>query len=318
MVDNVMPKKTQTKTYVLGLLPKTPSFRNLSDNDAELVLPKSKFVGSNRLPLAKSHVSESCSFKPVRLFALDMDLAVVSGKTNSDKLMAAFKLAAIGSTPVFKNVNLHWAGLSLVCCAHCKQFGHISTGCLLGGNSGACGKQVVTPQNWACLANIYKKKQAPIVYPVFFGEKTWAQVAGGSFSHEILSNSSGVGSFLGAKPVSLLLVDQISDILKKLSFVELVPLASSSCVFPPVTIVFVTADGDLDMNLDVVTVSPSSLLSAVADSVAGLSSSSSKVLTTKMGGLESKMVALKVLVESVLERLDCLCSELDLSTSLAL
>ncbi|KAG9290489.1 hypothetical protein G9A89_002464 [Geosiphon pyriformis] len=47
------------------------------------------------------------------------------------------KLAAIGSTPVFKSVNLCWAGFSLAHCAHCKQFGHISTVCLLSRNSGA-------------------------------------------------------------------------------------------------------------------------------------------------------------------------------------
>ncbi|KAG9304039.1 hypothetical protein G9A89_005949 [Geosiphon pyriformis] len=174
----------------------------------------------------------------------------------------ASKLAAIGSTLVFKGVNLCWTGLSLACCAHCKQFGHIFTGCLLGKNSGA---------------------------HISFGGKTWAQVAGSSSFHEILSNFSGVGLSTSAKSVSL-----VSDILKKLSFVELVPLASSSHVSLSVTVVSVTTDGDSDMTLDVATVSLFSLLSAVANSVAGLNSSSSKVLTTKVGGLESKMVALEV------------------------
>ncbi|KAG9301002.1 hypothetical protein G9A89_018954 [Geosiphon pyriformis] len=47
-----------------------------------------------------------------------------------------------------------------------------------------------------------------------------------------------------------------------------------------------------------------SLSVVVAELIDNLSSSSSKVLTTKVDGLESKMVALEVLVEFVLERLD--------------
>ncbi|KAG9284842.1 hypothetical protein G9A89_003765 [Geosiphon pyriformis] len=50
--------------------------------------------------------------------------------------------------------------------------------------------------------------------------------------------------------------------------------------------------------------------------IANFSSSSSKILTIKMDELESKMVALEVLVELVLERLDCLCSDLGSSAPL--
>ncbi|KAG9284054.1 hypothetical protein G9A89_022828 [Geosiphon pyriformis] len=359
------------------------------DNNTELVLPKPKFAGSNQLPLAKLHVSESCSFEPVRSFTLDVDLAVVPKKTNGNKLISikkifyridgfggastsskfpeiikasftsessmnkarklvvceniivnndlkkvnkysdkeivvkkilvnllklavksvfskfgkivsikmqlivgttahdlsdllesygkktcfighnptsyvydrcaivcfvdkASKLAAIGFTPVFKGVNLHWAGLSLACCAHCKQFGHISTGCSLDGNSGARGKQVVTPQ------------------------------------------------------------DQVSGIMKKLSFVELVPLASKPPVLSSVVLASVTSNLDSDMTLDVTTVFSSLSLLIVTDPAADLGLSSSKVLTSKVGGLEFKIVALEVLVKSVLEKLNCLCSGLDM------
>ncbi|KAG9299725.1 hypothetical protein G9A89_013085 [Geosiphon pyriformis] len=52
----------------------------------------------------------------------------------------ASKLVAIGSVLVFKGTNLHWAGLSLACCAACKQFGHVSGVCSVGENSGSCGK----------------------------------------------------------------------------------------------------------------------------------------------------------------------------------
>ncbi|KAG9290566.1 hypothetical protein G9A89_020936 [Geosiphon pyriformis] len=221
------------------------------------------------------------------------------------------KLVAIGSILVFKGVNLCWAGLSLAHCAHCKQFGHISIRCSLSRNSGACSKRV---------------KQAPIVCPVFFSGKTWAQVASDSSFQVVLLNFSGVGSSSGAKPVLLvsnfldnsclvdrlaslehsleLLANQVSDILIKLSFVKLVPLASSSQVFSLVVVVSVTANMNSDMALNNTMVSHFLPLSVVADLVVDLSSSSSKVLTTKVGGLESKIVALKVSVESVLEKLD--------------
>ncbi|KAG9286846.1 hypothetical protein G9A89_012396 [Geosiphon pyriformis] len=212
------------------------------------------------------------------------------------------KLAAIGSTLVFKSVNLYWTGLSLAHCAYCKQFGHISTGCLLGGNSGAYDKWVVTLQNWV-----------PIVCPVFFSRKTWTQVAGGSFSCMVSSNLLGTGLFSSAKHVSLvsnsleLLTDQVLVIMKKLNFVELVPLIFKSYVFPLVVLISVTSNLDSKMALNNTLASPPLLLVViVADSIADLSLSAAKVLTTKVGGLESKMVALEVSVESVLERLDYL------------
>ncbi|KAG9290840.1 hypothetical protein G9A89_010989 [Geosiphon pyriformis] len=56
----------------------------------------------------------------------------------------ASKLAVIGFVPVFKGVNLYWVGISLAYCALYKQFGHVSDDCLVGRNSGGCGKYVVT------------------------------------------------------------------------------------------------------------------------------------------------------------------------------
>ncbi|KAG9284150.1 hypothetical protein G9A89_022924, partial [Geosiphon pyriformis] len=78
----------------------------------------------------------------------------------------AFKLAAIGSVPVFKGVSLQWTGFFLVSCTQCKQFGYITINCSLGGNSG----------DWVCLTGIYKKKLASIFCPMSFTGKTWAQV----------------------------------------------------------------------------------------------------------------------------------------------
>ncbi|KAG9300027.1 hypothetical protein G9A89_009755 [Geosiphon pyriformis] len=69
------------------------------------------------------------------------------------------------------------------------------------------------------------------------------------------------------------------------------------------------------MALDDMLVSFAPLFLVIADTVIDFSSSSSKVLTTKVDELESKMVALKVSVESVLERLNHLCSGLDITTA---
>ncbi|KAG9297205.1 hypothetical protein G9A89_019486 [Geosiphon pyriformis] len=105
------------------------------------------------------------------------------------------KLAAIGFLPVFKSVNLYWAGLFLACCVKCKQYDH-----------------VVTPQDQVCLANIYKKKQAPITHPVSFGGLFWAKVVGG-FSFSLLSVRkvlANVGFFSEMKP-SLPVVNGINN-----------------------------------------------------------------------------------------------------------
>ncbi|KAG9295291.1 hypothetical protein G9A89_021222 [Geosiphon pyriformis] len=227
----------------------------------------------------------------------------------------ASKLAAVSSVPVYKSVNLCWAGLSLACCANCKQFGYVSDVCLVGRNYGVHCKQMISFQD-----------QAPVAYPVFFGEKTWAQIAGGSLFHVALSAFFGVGLFLGAKLLVMasnplnnsgladymtslehsveLLSDQISKILRKLSFVELVLLSFLSCVLFSI----VASSSNLALNSDIVVdsmvVLPSLSPLVVGNTGPKLSLSNSKILTTKVGGLKSKIMALKVLVDLVLTRLD--------------
>ncbi|KAG9305883.1 hypothetical protein G9A89_016535 [Geosiphon pyriformis] len=235
----------------------------------------------------------------------------------------ASKLAAIGSVPVFKSVNLQWAGLSLACCAKCKQFGHVSD-------------WVVTDHDWVCLANIYKKKQAPIIRPTSFSGKTWAQVAGGFSS--LLGSSSplsvglslGTKSFFGAgssfNSVNLcgvsglidrlafmewfleLLTNQVLDIMRKLSFVDLVPLPSVSHGISLAVSTSLAPESHSDMVLDGALEPSAPSLSAVVNGTSGFSSSSSKILTTKMDGLELKLTSLEASISSVLIRLDHLCS----------
>ncbi|KAG9299013.1 hypothetical protein G9A89_020326 [Geosiphon pyriformis] len=199
------------------------------------------------------------------------------------------KDAVIGSLPVFKSMNLHWAGFSLACCAKCEQFGHIFDVCLADGNSDG---------------------------HVFFGGKTWIQIAGGFSAHAILSDFFGAGVSSDAKlilmiPNSLddsclvnylvslkcfleLLSDQISIIMKKLSFVELVLLANAPHVFSLVTQACLASNLNLDMTLNNMLTFFISPLLVVVDTIADFSLSNSKVLTTKTGGLESKIMALKV------------------------
>ncbi|KAG9300579.1 hypothetical protein G9A89_000760 [Geosiphon pyriformis] len=89
----------------------------------------------------------------------------------------ATRLAAIGSAPVFKSVGLRWAGLSLAHCTKCKHFGHVSNMCSVGGFSGDRGRKMASVHDQVHLVNIYKKRHAPVARPVFFGGKSWAQVA---------------------------------------------------------------------------------------------------------------------------------------------
>ncbi|KAG9306241.1 hypothetical protein G9A89_016145 [Geosiphon pyriformis] len=522
MVDNMTPKKTRIKMYVLGQPPRKLSFNDMNNINDILELQSSKFQSSNQLPSIKSCVLEKKSFESVKLFTLDVELSAMLGKTNSDKLIAikkifyridgfggastllkfsgiikalftsefsikkakklaickkiivnnnlrkvnshlnqeviikkipvdlpklvisiriqliglwqkalvkfelsdvislvaskwsvlvnknsvcvalalnnkelwmarnhhqallyiflvgttahglsdlmnsygkktcfighnlglyvcnrctvvcfdskTSKLAAIGSVSVYKGVNLHWAGLFLACCAKCKQFGHISDVCSVDENFEICHKWVVFFQDQVCLTNIYKKKQAPVAYPVSFGGKTWAQIAGSSSFYVVLSVSSGAGSLLSVKPLvsnsnslndssltncmaSLecfleLLLDQISKILRKLSFVDLVLMSSLSHVFLPVVAASLNSALSLDMAVNSVVVFFSYFLLVSNNATSDLSLSSSKVLTTKIGGLKLKMLALEVLVSSVLARLDSLCSGLGLSAPL--
>ncbi|KAG9294193.1 hypothetical protein G9A89_021552 [Geosiphon pyriformis] len=88
MKDNATPRKTCMRTFILEQPPKVISFTSISDNNSEVVLSGAKFAGSNWLPPAISRVLVHCIFGPVKLFALDIELSKVLGKTNSDKLIS--------------------------------------------------------------------------------------------------------------------------------------------------------------------------------------------------------------------------------------
>ncbi|KAG9301986.1 hypothetical protein G9A89_021030 [Geosiphon pyriformis] len=157
------------------------------------------------------------------------------------------KLAAVGSVSVFKDVNLHWAGLFLACYALCKQFGHVFNVCsvvLSGGGS------------------------PPDVASFFLG-----------FAFSV---NSGLSNHVAVLEQFLeLLSDQVSVLLKKLSFVELVFLTVFSSTLPLVVSVFLVLNMVLDNMLVLSTLS----FFVSSDLVADFSSSNSKILTTKIGRL---------------------------------
>ncbi|KAG9307729.1 hypothetical protein G9A89_023294 [Geosiphon pyriformis] len=189
-------------------------------------------------------------------------------------------------------------------------------------------KQITLDENCLQLAKLYVKKSVPISYPAAFGGKSWAQVissASMSFglfvdSELSLFSSSGLGSD-GLPPSTFLLnsalneclssleqflgllSDQVSCILKCLDGTKLVSLVSVSNGTPAVSVSQPLASvlsvvANSNSLSDIVLDSPDSLFNTpllIATDGPVLGSSSSKVLTFKLGSLESKFVALEVL-----------------------
>ncbi|KAG9301392.1 hypothetical protein G9A89_018064 [Geosiphon pyriformis] len=91
-MNDATPRKTRTHTYVLNSKPLPLSFNVLSDGEDTLSLPSPKFCGSNCLLPAGSRAPEKRSFNSSKLFALDIELSAVSGKTIGDKLVCVKKI----------------------------------------------------------------------------------------------------------------------------------------------------------------------------------------------------------------------------------
>ncbi|KAG9291583.1 hypothetical protein G9A89_022002 [Geosiphon pyriformis] len=251
----------------------------------------------------------------------------VVGFESDDNLESAFH-----TEPIYNRIKLSWARMNLVCCEKCRCFGYLAleydiSEVLVLLLSKKLYKKIALEKVCFWFAKLYEKKDVLISHPAAFSGKSWAQIvslanfssgahfkSGSSFSSlgilhlggtlpSTLANNSGLGDCLAVLECSLkLLLDQVSVLLKKLSFVELIPLTISSSALLLVASVFLASVLDSDMVLDNVLV-PSILFSSVgSDLVANFSSSSSKVLITKVGGLESKMVALEAFINLVLER----------------
>ncbi|KAG9292907.1 hypothetical protein G9A89_016269 [Geosiphon pyriformis] len=260
----------------------------------------------------------------------------VVGFDSEEKLEAAFCME-----PIFGGVKLSWTRLDLVWCEKYGRFGHsvlkydASDVFIPVPSIVLKKKRHFFSADHFYLAKLYVKKNVPISHPAAFGSKSWTQMvslassAGGSSSGSgfgfgpSLSGALGLvggapfspinGSPLDARLASLehslkLLADQVSGILRKLNFVELVSMVPSSDTSSLVGSVPVAPVLNSDIVLDGMLMSPSPP-SSNAELDAGFSSSSSKVLTTKVGGLESKMLALEASVGSVLNQCSCQAGE---------
>ncbi|KAG9302157.1 hypothetical protein G9A89_020591 [Geosiphon pyriformis] len=245
--------------------------------------------------------------------------------------------SAFCTEPVFGGMKLSWARLDLVRCERCGKLGHSVLECDAkishSPKLSKSFKKVVSDENHLQLAKLYAKKSVPISRLAAFGGKSWAQVVSlvSSSNGPHFGSGPGFGSSLGASglvgnsslvgPVSLiletyltslersleLLMDKVSSIVGKLDSLSLVPLALASSSQPLVAPGLVNTKFSSDMVLDEPdsVVNPSFLISF---GVLRLGSSSSKILTSKVGCLESKMVALEASVSSVLEKLDQICA----------
>ncbi|KAG9307744.1 hypothetical protein G9A89_023309 [Geosiphon pyriformis] len=245
--------------------------------------------------------------------------------------------SAFCTEPIFGGVRLSWARLNMV---RCKQYGKFDYSVLecnaVTSTPSALSKsfkRVVSDVNRLQLAKLYVKKSVPISKLAAFGGKSWTQIVslvsssnGPHFgSGPGLGSSSGasgvaghsspvnpVSSFLENRLASLecsleLLTDKVSGIIDKLDNLNLVPLAlassSQSLVVPGLV--------DVKFGSDMVLDEPKSAvlpLFLVSSGVSSLSSNSSKILTSKVGCLELKLITLKASVCSVLEKLDQICT----------
>ncbi|KAG9296725.1 hypothetical protein G9A89_001357 [Geosiphon pyriformis] len=239
--------------------------------------------------------------------------------------------------PIFNDIKLSWTRLDLVHCEKCGLLGHSALKCdalsLPITKPSKIVKRVTSENCHLQLAKLYTKKSVPISRPVVFGGKSWMQVvllaspsgdlyftsgaksdlpppgsSGIKGNTLVVQNKSSINDHLALLKHSLeLLADQVSGIMHRLNGVKLVPLVPITQVAPPVTPVPTLALPNIDMILNVLWSSLLLFSLILKDKVADLGPSSSKVLISKISGLKSKMMALKVFIGSILEKLDLLC-----------
>ncbi|KAG9287179.1 hypothetical protein G9A89_001587 [Geosiphon pyriformis] len=205
--------------------------------------------------------------------------------------------SAYHTEPIFNGVKLFWARLDLVCCEKYKHFGHSALECDTLtpsiSKSSRLVKRVFLEGHCLRLAKLYARKDVLISKTAAFDGKSWVQVVSLAFSSSGSHFDSGFES--GPLPSGFLSIKKISDIVCRLNDIELVPLV-------PVTQVVLLATAVLTLCLSL------PLFSLILENkVVDLGLSSSKVLISKVGGLESKRLAFKVSIGSILEKLDLLC-----------
>ncbi|KAG9298226.1 hypothetical protein G9A89_002714 [Geosiphon pyriformis] len=224
----------------------------------------------------------------------------------------------ICSTPVFKGINLVWAGLLSPKCATCDNFGHVFFGCSSGEKTFGLGfkkKFLCSNSDKKHLVLIYAKKQASMSYLVSFGSVTWASVVNSSPKSlsfmPFVKTNIGIGLVDSSTPEVAILAlcisvlehslknvsDQIANILHKLN--RLLAVLSVSFVASPTS----EHDSVLDMAVDTPLFVPP-MSSVVTTITQDISLSGSQVLTVKVSGLEASLMVLENSIKTIMNKLD--------------
>ncbi|KAG9287723.1 hypothetical protein G9A89_004126 [Geosiphon pyriformis] len=219
--------------------------------------------------------------------------------------------------PIFGGVKLSWAKLDLVCCERCGKFSYSALEYDAEVASALkSSKFFIRPANLNTrfqLAKLYAKKNVPISCSVVFGANLglkWSQLLQSLMVFVVTTPpllpvvNSPLSVCLALLEHSVkLLFDQISNILSHFDNIGSASLASSSQMSPTsVSLVVANSDLNFDMTVNDLFVQPTSFSPGVTDLLLGLSSF--KVLTSKVGGLKLKLVALDISVGLILAKLD--------------
>ncbi|KAG9304015.1 hypothetical protein G9A89_005925 [Geosiphon pyriformis] len=302
------PVKLFTLNVKLSNVPGKTNNNNL--NKAKKLAVNGKILVNNNLRKANIHLNQKIIVKKI---PVDLPkLAVESVFSKFGKIISIkIQLIGLGQKALVEFDSSEIASLVVSMWS-----------VLMGKDSVHVALTIEDKQTW--------KKLVLVAHLVSFDGKTWTQIAGGSFSHVVSLGLHGANISSGAKVLSVdsfscdvsglndhlavlecsleLLANQVSDILKRLSDVELVSLAASSHVFLLEVSAFDVPISGLDMAVNTLLFSFDSSHLVSNGTVAELGPSSSKILTSKVSGLESKLSALEASVGSVLTKLDLLCS----------
>ncbi|KAG9284424.1 hypothetical protein G9A89_023681 [Geosiphon pyriformis] len=250
----------------------------------------------------------------------------VIGFESDDDLESAFH-----TEPILGGVKLSWTRMNLVWCKKCGKFGHFAieydAPIVFPSKSLRIFKKIASDGCCLQLAKLYEKKSVSISHSTAFvslassfgglrfssGSSSSAPLSGVSDSDSgfplTSANDSSLNAHLATLECSLeLLTNQVSGILKKLGDMELILKATSSGVFSLTTPTSLVPFLDVDMVLEDKTLASAPYLSTANDVVHDSGLSFSKVLTSKVGRLELKIVAFEISISLVLERLNHLCS----------
>ncbi|KAG9287634.1 hypothetical protein G9A89_023984 [Geosiphon pyriformis] len=187
---------------------------------------------------------------------------------------------------IFGGIKLSWVKLDLVCCEKCGCLGHFAL------EYNASTLPIANPSKF----HVFISRSAAFV--VLLASPSGDPYFNSGFRSDL--SSFGSSGIKGNAPV-------VSGIMHRLNGVELVLITQ---VVSPATSVPTLALLDADIVLNVLWSSLSSSSPVLENKMANLDLNSLKVLTSKVGSLESKMMAFEVSIGSILEKLNLLCINL--------